>query len=284
MAKAKSVHSTPRRFTPKIVGGIDHLPDDRSRKQSTDAQVDARRPPTGSLSTTAQNGRLRKTRYEAWLMAEAATRYWRTRLDFYDALSRVQRNGMSEGRSHPAVDLEDRHALVEKWRAAFVRQLLTPASDAASVAWKQNALSRGKYQHTGLKPERLERAIADDLEFLAAHPVRRSNSEATAHRREFKEAMRQRIRDLAASRDLSDEEVKPALTLKHHEIAKFIKKHGVNAEWLLEGKGRIFEKDPTTLNSNMTTAELAAVVRTLPEAEQQMIEAAVDRLLKVRDQ
>jgi hypothetical protein len=32
--------------------------------------------------------------------------------------------------------------------------------------------------------------IADDEAFLAAHPTRRSNSEAIAHRREFKEASR----------------------------------------------------------------------------------------------
>jgi Mg/Co/Ni transporter MgtE len=56
-----------------------------------------------------------------------------------------------------------------------------------------------------------------------------------------------------------------------------------NLEWLLEGKGRIFQKDRITLNQNMTAAELAAVVRTLPEAEQQTIEAAVDRLLKERE-
>ena len=174
MTEADSVHSTPRRFTPKIVGGTDHLPDDRSRKQSAHAQVDARRPPTGSLSATGENGRLRKERHEAWLMAGAATRYGRARLDFYDALSCVQRRGMSEGRSHPAVDSGDRWALLEKWRAAFVKQLLTPAPDAASVAWKQNALTRGKYQYTGLKPERLKHAIAD-LAFLAAHPVRQSN-------------------------------------------------------------------------------------------------------------
>jgi hypothetical protein len=64
--------------------------------------------------------------------------------------------------------------MVDKWRAAFVKQLLTPAWDAASVAWKQNALARGKYEYTGLKPDRLEHAIADDLAFLAAHPVRQS--------------------------------------------------------------------------------------------------------------
>ena len=89
------------------------------------------RPSTGSLSTTAENGRLREKRYEAWREAEAATRYWRARLDFHDALSSVQRRAMSEGRSHPAADDEDRQALVNGWRAAFVRQLLTPAPLAA---------------------------------------------------------------------------------------------------------------------------------------------------------
>ena len=58
----------------------------------------------------------------------------------------------------------------------------------------------------------------------------------------------------------------------------------MNIEWLLEGKGRIFEKAPITLNPKTTAAELAAVVRTLPEAKQQMIEATVDRLLKERNQ
>ena len=72
------------------------------------------------------------------------------------------------------------------------------------------------------------------------------------------------------------------MKLKHHEIANFTEKHGVNLEWLLEGKGRIFKKDPITLHQSMTAVGLAAVVRTLPEAEQQMIEAAVDRLLKER--
>jgi hypothetical protein len=94
--------------------------------------------------------------------------------------------------------------------------------------------------------------------------------------------MRQRISDIAASRDLSDEEIGPVLKLKHQEIANFTEKHGVNVEWLLEGKGRIFEKDPITLNPKTTAAELAAVVRTLPEAKQRTIEAAVDQLLKER--
>src|ERR1700722_11743224 len=97
-------------------------------------------------------------------------------------------------------------------------------------------------------------------------------SEAMAHRREFKDAMRQRIRDIAASRDLSDEEIKPVLKLKHQEIGEFAEKHGVNLEWLLEGRGRVFKKDPIRLGPNSTGAELAAVVRTLPEAKQRTIE------------
>ena len=103
-----------------------------------------------------------------------------------------------------------------------------------------------------------------------------------ARSREFKDAMRQRIRDIAASRDLSDEEIKPVLKLKHHEIAEFTEKYGVNLEWLLEGKGRVFKKDPIRLSPERTAAELAAVVRTLPEAKQRTIEAAVDQLLKER--
>jgi hypothetical protein len=105
-----------------------------------------------------------------------------------------------------------------------------------------------------------------------------------ARRREFNDAMRQRIRDVAASRDLSDEEIKPVLRLKHEAIGEFTEKHGVNVEWLLEGKGRIFEKDPIILNPKTTAAELAAVVRTLPEAKQRTIEAVVDQLLKERGQ
>ena len=218
-------------------------------------------------------------------MAEAATRYWRLRIDFQSAVSWAQRMGTPEGRFHPSDPEErDRMSMVQSWRAALVKQLLTPAWDGASVKWKQAALARGDHRYTDVKPERIERAIADDLAFLAAHPVRRSNSETMPHRREFKEAMRQRIRDIAASRDLSDEEIKPVLKLKHHEIAEFTEKHGVNVEWLLEGKGRVFEKDPIRLSPNSTGAEFAAVVATMPMADQQAIRATVREIVQERDQ
>jgi hypothetical protein len=83
--------------------------------------------------------------------------------------------------------------------------------------------------------------ISEDLAFLAAHPTRRSNSEAIAHRREFKEAMRQRIKDIAASRDLSEEDIKAVMTLKHHEIGPFTEKHGVNIDWPADGRGSYFQ-------------------------------------------
>lgn len=194
-------------------------------------------------SPTARNARLRIDRKEAWRMAEAAVQYWRARLDVQAAIERAQRLGIPEGRSHPADD-DSRQPMVEKWRAALVRQLLTPAPDANSVKWKQMKLASelDGYYALDVKPERIERSIADDLAFLAAHPTRRSNSEAMARSREFKEAMRQRIRDLAASRDLPDDEIKSVLRLKHQEIGAFAVKHSVSLAWLLEGAGPIFKK------------------------------------------
>jgi hypothetical protein len=60
--------------------------------------------------------------------------------------------------------------------------------------------------------------------------------------RAFKEAMRQRIREVAALRKISDDEIKPTLRLKHQEIARFSEEHGVNIGWLLEGDGEMFKR------------------------------------------
>jgi hypothetical protein len=51
---------------------------------------------------------------------------------------------------------------------------------------------------------------------------------------------------------------------------------------LLEGKGRIFKKNPITLNPNMTGSEFAAVVRTLPAADQRLIEARLREMVRKR--
>lgn len=113
-------------------------------------------------------------------------------------------------------------------------------------------------------------------------PPRRTNSEAMARNREFSEVMRQRIKDVAASRDLNDEQIKPAMTCKHQAINEFAKKHGVNLEWLIAGKGRIFKKDPIVLGRNMTASEFASVVATTPADRQARIRALVDEVMAER--
>jgi hypothetical protein len=80
-----------------------------------------------------------------------------------------------EARYHPIVNSKDRYPMVGRCHEALVKQILTPAPDAASVKRKQMALVRGQHRYTDVKPERIERAVADDLAFLAAHPVRQSN-------------------------------------------------------------------------------------------------------------
>jgi hypothetical protein len=85
-----------------------------------------------------------------------------------------QRLEISEGSNHPIVDPEDHMPMVRRWREALARRLLTPAPDAASVKWKQAMLAAGEHEYTGVKSEHLELVIANDLAFLAAHPVRQS--------------------------------------------------------------------------------------------------------------
>jgi hypothetical protein len=130
-------------------------------------------------------------------------------------------------------------------------------------------------------------SIDGDIAFLAAHPTKKSkpmSTEAKERRRNFKEAMRRRIKDIAASRDIPDDEIRPVLSLRHRHIGEFATKYSVNLEWLLEGRGRIFKTDPIRLSPNMTGGDLAAVVATMPEADQQAIRATVREILQERDQ
>jgi hypothetical protein len=163
----------------RLVGGSDVKPTaapttPHDASASSQRMIDDR-PSVGTLSTTAENGRLREKRKQIWRMAEATTRYWKLRLDFDSAVEHAQRLEIPEGRYHPIADFKDRPSMVGQRRKALVKQLLTPAPDTASVKWKQVALASRQFRHTGVKPERVERAIADDLAFLAAHPVRQSN-------------------------------------------------------------------------------------------------------------
>jgi hypothetical protein len=124
---------------------------------------------------TAKNSRLRDARKTAWYMADRTRDYWRARLDWQSALALAQRNEIGDSGSFPpARERETRGELCEKWNAAIVNQMLTPAPTLAAVAWKRAAFKAGDHRHTDVNPKRIERAIADDEEFLRAHPVRQS--------------------------------------------------------------------------------------------------------------
>jgi hypothetical protein len=162
----------------RLVGGTDVQPPASIEMPRVPTRADEKPTlaSTETLSTTtARNGKLREKRKEIWRAAEAATRYWRVRLDFNDAVEQAQRMEIPEGRYHPIGDRDERLPMVKRWREAMARQLLTPAPDVGSVTWKKMVLAGRQLRYTDMKPERVERAIADDLAFLAAHPVRQSN-------------------------------------------------------------------------------------------------------------
>jgi hypothetical protein len=215
-----------------LVGGLDV-----TQQQQPEARAFTHRQPVDGRSTTptAENGRLRKDRRAAWRRAEVLRQYWSTMLEMESVIGSAKSHGampLSALHSLPF----DRNTILVKYREALAQQMRTPVSDIAGLKWKQEALAKERYHYTGVTPERLRQAIAEDAAWLAAHPTRRSNSEAMARSREFKEAMRQRIREVAADRGLSDEHIKPALSLKHHEIARFSEQQGVSIGWQLEGE------------------------------------------------
>jgi hypothetical protein len=122
------------------------------------------------LTVTCQNRRLRDARREVWREADTIRQYWKARLEMESAIE----DGLPEGNNHTQHNPDERRTLLANWRQAIAQQLLTPAPGAAAVAWKKLALAGGQHEFTDVKTERIERAIADDLAFLAAHPVRQS--------------------------------------------------------------------------------------------------------------
>ena len=129
------------------------------------------------LTETAANSRLRIARRDAWWLAERVTGYWRARLDWHHALGTAQRYGIADSGSFPSAENESRFGPIDTWREAVAKQLLTPAPDLRAITWKRAKLKSGDFPHLPVKKERVERAIADDEAFLAAHPTRRSKSE-----------------------------------------------------------------------------------------------------------
>ena len=125
------------------------------------------------LTETAKNSRLRGDRRDVWLEADAVIDYWHLSMKMDSVISRVQRHGTPEGDLHPTHDPKNHWRLVAKYREAWAHLMLTPAPDAKAVVWKRAQLKAGRHKYTDLTTERIERAIADDVEFLRAHPTRR---------------------------------------------------------------------------------------------------------------
>ena len=90
-------------------------------------------------------------------------------MEFDSACEMAQRRGIQDSF---ACSPDDCIYNVRMWREALVNQLLTPAPDAGSITWKRQAFAQGQHQHIGAKTERIERAIAADVEWLTAHPTR----------------------------------------------------------------------------------------------------------------
>jgi hypothetical protein len=134
------------------------------------------RPAAEPMTETARNGQLRSKRREAWRAASAAREYWHARWKLQHAIAIAQIAKIPEGYNHPAINLADPEhpESLKNYRAAIAKQLLTPAPDLGAVTWKKAALKAGEHKYTDVKSERIERAIADDLAFLAAHPVRQT--------------------------------------------------------------------------------------------------------------
>jgi hypothetical protein len=188
MTRADSVHSTPRRFTPKIVAGRDvdlsSTPPAAAKSAVDCSPLDPgmeyvsvrKRPPAEPMTETAKNGQLRSKRREAWRAASAAREYWHARWRLQHAIAIAQIQKIPEGHNHPAINWADPEypESLKNYRAAITKQLLTPAPDLGAVTWKKAALKAGEHKYTDVKTERIERAIADDLAFLAAHPVRQT--------------------------------------------------------------------------------------------------------------
>lgn len=133
---------------------------------------------TPAATETGKNHRLRISRREVWWKAERVTRYWRARLDWHGALDLAQSRGVGDSATFPPTNPDDRGKLCDVWREALAKQLLTPAPDLAAITWKRAQLAGRGFKCVPVSRERAQRAIDDDVAFLAAHPVRQSKREA----------------------------------------------------------------------------------------------------------
>jgi hypothetical protein len=136
------------------------------------------RPLPEPATETARNQRLRLSRRKVWWRANRVRDYWRARMDWHSALSLAQRNGIADSDTFGPAANEEWHPLVDLWRDALVKQMLTPAATRVDVVWKRAQLQGNQWSYTKVKREALEQSIADDIEWFDAHPSRKPRKPA----------------------------------------------------------------------------------------------------------
>jgi hypothetical protein len=102
----------------------------------------------------------RHDRQTAWRRADARTRYAEA-LFKADTAEACYLQWTNRGGSRSI-----QPDLVPVWRQAVALQILTPAPDKAAVTWKRRA---AKDRHLPIDRDTIDRAIATDEEWLAAH-------------------------------------------------------------------------------------------------------------------
>jgi hypothetical protein len=177
MAQATRVPSTPRTTALKIVAGTDHTPENsqtvQHRNLTASSRISFRATDDQTLTITQRNKRLRKERDLKWCAASARAEVLRAQMEMHTKVQIAQMYRLPEVRNIPAVDPADYSIMLEKYRKARMDMLLTPAPDARALIWKRQHVERlVEWDWVGVKPEQVERAIADDEAFLKAHPVR----------------------------------------------------------------------------------------------------------------
>lgn len=123
------------------------------------------------LTEPARNLRLRMDRRAAWRKADAWTAYCAAHMRLEDARVYVKNSGCA-GPRLTCLAPSEHFQLVCLWREALRQQLLTPAPSLSEVRWKRGHLAQVKFMPSVTMAD-IERAIAADVAWLAAHPTRR---------------------------------------------------------------------------------------------------------------
>jgi hypothetical protein len=104
---------------------------------------------------------------------------------------------VNEVRAYAETSHQARWAIVNGYRDALGRQLLTPAPDMAIVNWKRRHLSK---PYVGADKGAIAKAIAEDIAFLDAHQTGTSRANK----------LRKRVSGVSVLRDEDGEELPDA--------------------------------------------------------------------------